>query len=58
MNDKVIEFKRELEKELQKTIYIQQALDMESQKGKAIELDGKIQALQWALDTLDTIMTR
>lgn len=58
MNDKVLAFAKALKEELTRTINIQQALDMESQKGQAIELYGTIKGLQWALDTLDAIMTK
>lgn len=58
MNDKVIAFKRELERELNANIVMLQAIDKENQKGRAIELDGRVQALQWALDTLVAIMTK
>jgi len=58
MNDKVIAFKRELERELNANINLLVSIDKESQKGKAIELDGRVQALQWALDTLVAIMTK
>lgn len=58
MNEKVIEFKRQLERELNTNIVMLQAIDKESQKGRAIELDGRVQALQWALDTLTAIMTK
>lgn len=58
MNDKVIAFKRELERELNTNINLLCAIDKVNQKGKAIELDGRVQALQWALDTLIDIMTK
>lgn len=58
MTEQIVDFKKALIKELDMNIVMFQAIDKECQKGEALVLDGKIQALQWALDTLNSIVLR